>query len=97
MLAIRTGVPVVPVAITGTRALLGPGAALAIRPGRAHVAYLAPIPTRGLGATDADRLRDRTEAAVRAAAEDDHVRQTCTTVTAKPAGAEPSRGTLEPE
>lgn len=68
-LAIRAGVPVLPVAIAGTRAM---------RPkhskwfGKAHACakILAPIPTAGMTAADVATLRDRSRAAIAAALPD---------------------------
>jgi 1-acyl-sn-glycerol-3-phosphate acyltransferase len=61
ILAIRAGVPIVPVAISGTEAIL-PKGALGVRPGTARVVIGEPILTAGL--VDADR--DRTTREVRA-------------------------------
>jgi 1-acyl-sn-glycerol-3-phosphate acyltransferase len=68
-LAIRTGVPILPIALAGTRAM---------RPkhsrwfGKAHACakILAPIPTAGLAATDIASLRERARAAIAAALPD---------------------------
>lgn len=68
-LAIRTGVPVLPIALAGTRAM---------RPkhsrwfGKAHAAarILAPIPTAGMTEADIPALRDQTRAAIAAALPD---------------------------
>lgn len=68
-LAIRAGVPVLPVAIAGTRAM---------RPkhskwfGKAHACakILTPIPTRGLGADDVAALRERARDAIASALPD---------------------------
>ncbi len=64
-LAIRTGAPILPVVLAGTRAM---------RPkhsrwfGRAHAGakILAPIPTTGMTAADLDRLRDTARDAIAA-------------------------------
>lgn len=68
-LAIRTGAPVLPVALTGTRAM---------RPkhsrwfGKAHgrARILAPIPSAGLGPDDVPALREAAREAIRAALDD---------------------------
>jgi 1-acyl-sn-glycerol-3-phosphate acyltransferase len=62
-LAIRTQLPVVPVAISGTREILPPGS-LAIRSGRAKVLIGAAVSTEGLHASDRDALAGRVEQAV---------------------------------
>jgi 1-acyl-sn-glycerol-3-phosphate acyltransferase len=51
-LAIDSGVPVVPVALMGTRASM-PRRSLLLRPGHVHVIFGEPVPTSGL--TDGDR------------------------------------------
>ena len=61
--ALRTGIPVVPVAIHNTAAILPRGDALAISAGRVVVEALEPIGTLGLGVEDRAQLA----AAVRAA------------------------------
>lgn len=55
VLAIRAGVPLVPVAVAGTDAVL-PKGSLAIRPGNVRVTIGPPIETRGLTDVDRDRL-----------------------------------------
>ncbi len=62
--ALAAGVPVVPVAVDGTRALLPPGGRL--RPGVARVMVGEPIPTAGLPLAARDQLARRAEAAVTA-------------------------------
>ncbi len=65
-LAIRAGVPILPIALAGTRAM---------RPkhsrwfGKAHACakILAPIPTAGMTADDVGRLRDAARGAIQAA------------------------------
>ena len=57
-LAIKAGVPVVPMAIRGGRAVSRRGE-WKIRPGRMEVTFAAPIPTDGLGLGDADALGGR--------------------------------------
>ncbi len=62
-LAIEAGVPVVPIALHGTRACM-PRSSLLLRPGHVHVTFGEPVPTTGL--TDADRhaLLERVRAAI---------------------------------
>jgi len=62
--ALAAGVPVVPVAVHGTRALLPPGASL--RPGPARVMVGEPIETAGLPMTARDEVARQAEAAVTA-------------------------------
>ena len=69
VLAIKAGVPVVPMIVRGTREIQPKGSA-AIRPGRAEVEFLAPVPTVGLTLEDRDDLRQRVaRAMLRALAE----------------------------
>jgi len=65
-LAIEAGVPVLPVAISGTAAGLRKGG-MAVAPCDAVGRILAPIPTAGLTQADALALRDRVRAAFVAA------------------------------
>jgi 1-acyl-sn-glycerol-3-phosphate acyltransferase len=62
--ALAAGIPVVPVAIYGTRELLPPGASL--RPGPALVMVGQPIETAGLPVTARDEVATQAEAAVTA-------------------------------
>ena len=62
--ALRTGLPVVPVAIHNTAAILARGDALAISPGRVVVEVLDPIETGTLGVDDRARLAAETRAAL---------------------------------
>jgi len=62
--ALAAGIPVVPVAIYGTRELLPPGASL--RPGPALVMVGQPIETAGLPVTARDEVARQAEAAVTA-------------------------------
>lgn len=55
--AARGGLPVIPAAIRGTRAIL-PAGSLLLRPGPIHVALMAPILTECGGREAAERLRD---------------------------------------
>ena len=57
--AIEIGAPVVPVVLKGSRAIMPKGGYLSIHPGTVEVVILPPIPTRGLGYDDRERLRDR--------------------------------------
>jgi 1-acyl-sn-glycerol-3-phosphate acyltransferase len=67
-LAIRTGNPVVPVAIHGSDRVLAPGARLLVRPGVVTVEFLQPVDVTGLTLEDRhvlrDHVRDRVCAAV---------------------------------
>lgn len=65
VLAIRAAVPVVPVTIHGSAAVLPRGARIWARPGLIRVEYHEPIPTSGLTLADRKALRDRTERVVR--------------------------------
>lgn len=62
--ALAAGVPVVPVAVHGTRAMLPPG--FGLRPGTAQVMIGEPIPTAGLPLSARDEVAQRAEAAVEA-------------------------------
>jgi len=64
VLAIEAGVPVLPVAIAGTQALL-PSGSFSGQPGPAVVAIGAPIPTTGMTYEDHDRLLAQAEAEIR--------------------------------
>ena len=64
VLAIEAQVPVLPVAVAGTAALL-PSGSLRARPGRAVVAVGAPVKTEGMTYDDRDRLLKQCEAEVR--------------------------------
>lgn len=55
ILAIRAGVPVLPVVVSGS-ASLWPKPSLFIRPGRVRVEVLSPVSTEGLGIEDRDRV-----------------------------------------
>jgi 1-acyl-sn-glycerol-3-phosphate acyltransferase len=65
-LAVRAGVPIVPVAIRGTFALL-PKTTLAPRPGRVDVFIGEPIDTTGVSDKDLSPLIERTRVAIQAA------------------------------
>lgn len=62
-LAIDSGVPVVPVALRGTREVM-PRGSLLLRPGRVQVVIGPPIPTSGLTADDRNFLLERVRAAI---------------------------------
>jgi len=61
-IAIKAGVPLVPIAISGTREVL-PMGSLHVRPGRVRLRIGDPIPTAGMSLKDRERLtgelRDR--------------------------------------
>ncbi len=67
VLAIASGVPVVPVLLHGTLEVFGKGSK-SVRPGRIDIHLLEPIPTAGLGYDDremlANQVRDRMAAAL---------------------------------
>lgn len=63
MIAVANQVPVVPVAIHGTRAIWPPGRRV-IRGGQVRVAAGNPLQTRGLTEHDVARLRDEARNAV---------------------------------
>jgi 1-acyl-sn-glycerol-3-phosphate acyltransferase len=58
LLAIKAGVPVIPVTLNGTRAVLRVGS-WHIHPGRVELILHPPIPTDSLQSADAESLRDR--------------------------------------
>lgn len=68
VLAIRLGLPVVPVVCRGTRRLMPKGSRLMVIPGEVEIVIERPIPTAGLRFEDRDGLA----AAVRAAIERHH-------------------------
>jgi 1-acyl-sn-glycerol-3-phosphate acyltransferase len=57
LLAIKAGVPLIPVAISGTREALKPDT-LHVRPGRVRIRFGAPLPTAGLSHRDAAGLSE---------------------------------------
>lgn len=67
VVAIRAGVPIVPVTIRGSADVLPRGAKVWARPGAIDVEYHEAIPTTGLTLADRKALRDRTERVVRGA------------------------------
>ena len=64
VVAINSGAPVVPVAISGAAAVLPPHGHLRIRPGTVHVDLLDPVPTTGLTTVNRAELSARTRSAV---------------------------------
>ncbi|MBI4161154.1 MAG: 1-acyl-sn-glycerol-3-phosphate acyltransferase, partial [Acidobacteria bacterium] len=65
VLAIRSGVPILPVAVRGGRAVLRKGS-LRIRPGVMEVVFGDPIPTAGYSYEQRDLLIDRVRRAIEA-------------------------------
>lgn len=61
VIAVQTGLPIVPVAISGTNAIWPPGAKL-MHPGPVDIRFGEPIPTTGLTLDDVDDLRSRVRA-----------------------------------
>ncbi len=68
-LAIQAGVPILPLALTGTRDCMRKGA-MAIGKARGKVRVLPAIDTRGMTRADVGSLRDRTRAVIATAAEE---------------------------
>jgi 1-acyl-sn-glycerol-3-phosphate acyltransferase len=66
-LAIRTGAPILPVAIHGSADVLPPKGRLGVRPGRVCIQALRPISTDGLTLEDLSGLRGEAEEAILAA------------------------------
>lgn len=64
VVAIQSGVPVIPVAITGSSAVLPRKGRLRLRPGTVRVELLDPIPTDGLDIDDRTDLARRARARV---------------------------------
>jgi 1-acyl-sn-glycerol-3-phosphate acyltransferase len=64
VLAIRLGLPVVPVTCRGTRRLMPRGSHLTVAPGDVEIVIDEPIPTAGLGYKDRDALAARVRAAI---------------------------------
>ena len=62
-LAIQAGVPIVPVTVSGSRAIAPPGS-LRIESGRVLVRYGEPIPTEGLRVEDRGELKRRVQEAI---------------------------------
>jgi 1-acyl-sn-glycerol-3-phosphate acyltransferase len=65
-IAIKAGVPAVPVVLHNTRPIL-PMGSLIVRPGRVHLEILDPIPTQGLTLHDRARLNADLRARIGAA------------------------------
>ena len=64
VLAIRTGLPVVPIICRGTRRLMPRGSRLTVVPGPVEIIVEPPIPTAGLRYEDRDALAARVRAAI---------------------------------
>lgn len=62
--AIELGIPIVPVTIRGSAAVMPRGGYLGIRPGRIDLCIGRPIPTDGLTYDDRNALRDRVRAII---------------------------------
>ncbi|HEV2130263.1 MAG TPA: lysophospholipid acyltransferase family protein [Longimicrobiaceae bacterium] len=62
-LAIESGVPILPLAVAGTRNAM-PKGSLLFNPARAEVRVLEPIPTEGLTLEEVPELRDRVRALI---------------------------------
>lgn len=65
ILAIESGAPIVPIAVSGSRAIMGKEA-LDFRSGPIDVVIMEPIPTRGLTYDDRNALIERTRLAIEA-------------------------------
>lgn len=72
-LAIRTGIPVVPTAVSGSDRVLAPHGRLLVRPGTVVVEFLEPVTTGGLTLEDRHVLVDHVRARVCAAVDSHHV------------------------
>ena len=64
VLAIRAGLPVVPVVCRGTRRLMPRGSRLTVVPGPVEIIVEEPIPTAGLGYDDRDALAARVRSVI---------------------------------
>jgi 1-acyl-sn-glycerol-3-phosphate acyltransferase len=64
VLALRLGLPIVPVVCRGTRRLMPRGSGLAVAPGVVEIVIGEPIPTRGRSYDDRDALVNETRAAI---------------------------------
>ncbi len=64
VLAIRLGLPIVPVACVGTRRLMPKGSRMNVVPGEVQLVIERPIPTAGLRFEDRDALAARVRAAI---------------------------------
>jgi 1-acyl-sn-glycerol-3-phosphate acyltransferase len=56
-IAIKAGVPIIPVGLTGTREIVAMGSAI-VRPGKVTLRVGDPISTEGLSLKDRQRLTD---------------------------------------
>jgi 1-acyl-sn-glycerol-3-phosphate acyltransferase len=65
-IAIETGVPILPIAVAGTRYAMAKGS-FEFRPAHARCRVLEPIPTAGLTVADVPALRDQVRAVIEAA------------------------------
>ncbi|MEP0774779.1 MAG: 1-acyl-sn-glycerol-3-phosphate acyltransferase [Acidobacteriota bacterium] len=63
LIALKAGLPIVPVGIEGARRVLAKGSYL-VRPGRIVVRFGEPIPTAGLGVTAKGELMERVRGAI---------------------------------
>jgi 1-acyl-sn-glycerol-3-phosphate acyltransferase len=68
-LAVEAQLPILPMAVAGTRTAMGKGSLLFGR-ARAEVRVLEPIPTQGLTLADVPALRDRTRALIQSTRDD---------------------------
>jgi 1-acyl-sn-glycerol-3-phosphate acyltransferase len=64
VLAIATGLPVVPITLRGTRRLMPRGSRMTVVPGAVEIVIEAPIPTAGLSYDDRDAVAARVRAAI---------------------------------
>jgi len=64
VLAIASGMPIVPVVCRGTRRLMPKGSRLTVVPGKVEIVVCPPIPTVDLGWDDRDALAARVRAAI---------------------------------
>jgi 1-acyl-sn-glycerol-3-phosphate acyltransferase len=78
-LAIRAGVPVLPVSVSGSRRIT-PKKSLRIESGRIRVHYGAPIPTEQLAVRDRDALKESVRKAIVAGIDPDFPRDSSTAV-----------------
>jgi 1-acyl-sn-glycerol-3-phosphate acyltransferase len=63
VMAMKAGVPVIPVSISGSRKIM-PKGQFVIRPGRVRITIHDPIPTSGYSASDRQALMDRVRQAI---------------------------------
>ncbi len=68
VLAVKSGCPVVPVAICGTHKIM-PKGRLVARPGTVYVKILSPIPAQGLSLRDKEKLAQKTRESIAKALE----------------------------